>query len=198
MWLLKQFFGTPGQWVTEWISQRLVLTTMARSQNNQVLRKACGKWKQFKRKRASLAPYSSGDLWTSWTQTIHFPISSSVWIFLKAGYGITLKEKKTRRYYPLPLQGFLNSLTKAVWVESLEGLICCFEKNINRCVLMGHVLFLSLLVRVSLFPKLDQPSCFSGRTYRAGSPEKSKKSSALSSQAHNKAAQEGLGLSMYH
>lgn len=105
MWLLKQFFGTPGQWVTEQISQRLVLTTMARSQNNQVLRKACGKWKQFKRKRASLAPYSSGDLWTSWTQTIRFPISSSVWIFLKAGSGITLKEKKDKKILPTSTSG---------------------------------------------------------------------------------------------
>lgn len=125
---------------------------VARSQNNQILRKPWGKLKQFKRKRTSPDPSNREDLWISWRQMVPFPVSYSVWLFPKSWFWSYFKGSKRRK----KLENIIHFL-----------LIHCFKKKTNRTVLMHQVFSYSMLLpRASLFPKVEQSS-FQFASYRA-------------------------------
>lgn len=126
--------------------QQMVLMATARRQNNQILRNPCGKCQQFKRKRkrAGTDPYNCLDLLISWTQTIHFHSSCSVWFFLESWFLNFFEESKREQKENITRFHFRGSLiiTKADWLWHLEGLICCFKKKANCNVLMGQAFFI--------------------------------------------------------
>lgn len=173
----------------------MVLMAMARRQNNQILRNPCGKWQQFKtkRKRAGPDPYNCLDLLISWTQTIHFCSSYSVWFFLESWFWNYFEESKREQKENITCFHFKGSLiiTKADWLGCLEVLLCCFKKKANCNFLMAQAFFILHVIIKGGFVSRSKIAllCFQLAPYRASTQEKS---SILSRNQKTKTMQEDL------